>query len=96
MEATEYIILPCVVRDHNAKTAIVIRKGRKFYHIIPMKSGKLTVKKVTEKQFQAYTYASGIKPSDAVAKYLAHSGGHTETALKELVLLRDMLEGTVL
>jgi hypothetical protein len=90
----EGILLPCVVKDHNSKTAIAIRKGRKFYHVIPMKSGKLTVRKLNDNQFSRYAPTS-IKPSDAVKQYLAHSGGHTETALNELLNLQSVLEGTI-
>jgi hypothetical protein len=91
MEA-ETIFLPCVVRDHNSKTAIAIREGRKFFHLIPMKSGKLTVKKLTPKQFWHQYEVTPIDPSQAVAKYLAHSGGHTDTARQELLMLQEVFD----
>lgn len=84
------ITAPSVVIDHNAKTAIVLRVGRKFIHTIPMKSGKLTVRKVTQQQydFRGYT-PMDVGLFEAVEQYLNHSGKHTETALKELLLLQE-------
>jgi hypothetical protein len=86
--------IPCVVKDHNSKTSIVIRQGRKFIHTIPMKSGKLTVKKLTLTQVnnQQFTVLD-IPLDEALTIYLNHSGGHTETALKELMYLQEGFEG---
>jgi hypothetical protein len=83
-------ILPYIVQDHNAKTYLVIRAGRKFIHTIPMKSGKLTVRKITYTQYKAYQFkVLDLDLHTAVDRYLNHSGGHTETALKELMMLKD-------
>jgi hypothetical protein len=76
--------IPCVVKDHNSKTAILFKEGRKFVHFIPMKSGKLTVKRLPIARFYATYQEADILLSHAVYSYLNHSGGHTDTALKEL------------
>lgn len=87
------ITTPIVVIDHNAKTAIVLRTGRKFIHTIPMKSGKLTVRKITEQQYESRGYEMiNIGVYEAVEQYLAHSGGHTDTAKHELLLLREIFD----
>jgi hypothetical protein len=85
MEILEDLVIPCIVKDHNSKTAIVVRSGRKYVHIIPMKSGKLTVKKLTPAQFvkQQYTVLD-IPLQVALKQYMLHSGGYTETARLEL------------
>ena len=73
--------LPSVVKDHNSKTAIVYKQGRKFIYLVPMKSGKLTVIKLTESEFIKKQYTILDTPvSGALATYLRHSGGHTESA----------------
>ena len=73
------------MKDTNSKTAIVVRSGRKYIHVIPMKSGKLTVKRMTPKQYENASYkVMDVDVKVVVEKYLAHSGGHTDTALKEL------------
>lgn len=82
------IVTPCVVIDHNAKTAIVVKAGRKYIHVIPMKSGKLTVKRMTPRQYEQANYkVLEDKLKIALEKYLNHAGGHTDTALKELEIL---------
>ena len=79
------LVTPCVVKDANAKTAIVVKSGRKYIHVIPMKSGKLTVKRMTPRQYENAGYkVMDVEVKVVVEKYLAHSGGHTDTALKEL------------
>jgi hypothetical protein len=84
-------ILPYIVQDHNAKTYLVIRAGRKFIHTIPMKSGKLTIRKLTYTQYKAAQFkVLDLDLRVAIDRFLKHSGGHTETALKELNM---MLEG---
>ena len=83
-------ILPYIVQDHNAKTYLVIRAGRKFIHTIPMKSGKLTVRKITYTQYKAHEFkVLDVDLETAVDRFLNHSGGHTETALKELMLVKE-------
>lgn len=77
--------VPCVVKDHNSKTAIVYKVGRKFLYLIPMKSGKLTVTKLTETQYNKKGYQVFDTPvSGAIIAYLRHSGGHTLTAKQAL------------
>jgi len=81
------MLIPRVVKDHNAKTAILIKEGRKFVHYIPMKSGKLTVKRVPMARFYTLYQDADIPVTHAINTYLKHSGGMTEavtTALKEL------------
>lgn len=77
--------IPCVVVDHNAKTAIVTRAGRKYLYMVPLKSGRLTVRKLTPLQFEA----KGYNPLDtdieeAVDRFIHHSGGLTMAAALEL------------
>jgi hypothetical protein len=80
---------PCVVIDHNSKTAIVVRSGRKYIHVIPMKSGKLTVKRLTPRQYEQAGYTKLEMDIDkALDKFLLHAGGYTDTAKKELEALR--------
>ena len=83
------MLIPRVVKDHNAKTAIMFKEGRKFVHFIPMKSGKLTVKRLLLARFYATYSDADIPLNHAVASYLKHSGGHTDTALKELQIMQD-------
>ena len=77
--------IPSVVKDHNSKTAIVYKQGRKFIYLIPMKSGKLTVTKLTEAEFVKKQYIVLDTPvSSALITYLRHSGGHTTSAKQAL------------
>lgn len=79
------IEVPCVVKDHNSKTAIVYKIGRKFIYLIPMKSGKLTVTKLTESQYNNKKYIVIDTPvSGAIVAYLRHAGGHTLSAKQAL------------
>lgn len=85
------IRVPSVVKDYNSKTAIVIRKGKKYVYLVAMKSGKLTVSKQTFGQFERSGYKElSYMPLDTVlSKYLAHSGGLTDTARKELESIKE-------
>jgi hypothetical protein len=83
------MLIPRVVKDHNSKTAILFKEGRKFVHFIPMKSGKLTVKRLPILRFYTLYQDADIPLAHAVNSYLKHSGGHTDTALKELNLMQD-------
>ena len=77
--------IPSVVKDHNSKTAIVYKQGRKFIYLIPMKSGKLTVTKLTESEFVRKQYTVLDTPvSGALVTYLRHAGGHTMSAKQAL------------
>jgi hypothetical protein len=77
--------LPSVVKDHNSKTAIVYKIGRKFIYLIPMKSGKLTVTKLTESEYTKKRYIVLDTPvSSALVTYLRHAGGHTTSAKQAL------------
>lgn len=87
------MLIPRVVRDHNSKTAILFKEGRKFVHFIPMKSGKLTVKRLPLVRFFNTYQDADIPLERAVTTYIAHSGGHTETALKELTIMQEGFEG---
>ena len=82
------MIIPRVVRDHNSKTAILTKEGRKFVHCIPMKSGKLTVKRFPIARFFMIYQDADIPIEHAVNTYLKHSGGHTDTALNELITIK--------
>lgn len=87
------ITVPSVVINHNAKTAIVYKHGRKFIYTIPIKSGKLTVTKLTEQQFQNKGYVLIDTAIDqAVFKYLNHTGGHTDTAKAVLLGLAGVTD----
>lgn len=80
------IPVPCVVKDYNAKTAIVYKVGRKFIYLIPMKSGKLTVTKLTAFKYVQNNYVVLDTPMEsALFLFLRHSGGHTETAKQALL-----------
>lgn len=82
------MLIPRVVRDHNSKTAILFKEGRKFVHFIPMKSGKLTVKRLPIVRFFTVYQDADIPLEHAVNAYLKHSGGHTEASMKELKLMQ--------
>jgi hypothetical protein len=87
------ITVPSVVINHNAKTAIVYKQGRKFIYTIPIKSGKLTVTKLTEKQFENKGYVLMNTAIDqAVFKYLNHTGGHTDTAKAVLLGMAGIID----
>jgi hypothetical protein len=76
---------PYVVKDHNSKTAVVIREGRKYIFLVAMKSGRLTVTKVTPKQYERAGYV--VVPTEVgavIKRYLGHSAGLTDTAVREL------------
>jgi hypothetical protein len=82
------MLIPRVVKDHNSKTAILFKEGRKFVHFIPMKSGKLTVKRLPIVRFFTVYQDANIPVEHAISSYLKHSGGMTEavsTVLKELI-----------
>jgi hypothetical protein len=82
------MLIPRVVKDHNSKTAILFKEGRKFIHFIPMKSGKLTVKRLPIVRFFTMYQDANIPVEHAVSSYLKHSGGMTEA-------VRTALEGMV-
>lgn len=95
MGGIEGVSIPGVVRDSNSKTAIIIRKGKKYVYLVAMKSGKLTLTKQTFAQFDRNGYKELEGSLDwAVRKYLAHSGGLTDTAKKELVTIQRVF-GTI-
>lgn len=82
------MLIPRVVKDHNSKTAILFKEGRKFIHFIPMKSGKLTVKRLPIVRFFTMYQDADIPVEHAINSYLKHSGGMTEAVskiLKELI-----------
>jgi len=84
--------IPCVVKDHNSKTAIVIKQGRKYIHVVPRSSGKLTVKRYTERQYINQQYQIlDVDLLRAVDSFLAHGAGLTDTATNELTLLREAI-----
>jgi hypothetical protein len=57
-----------------------------------MKSGKLTVTKLTEKQFENQSYKLMDTAIDqAVFLYLNHGGGHTDTAKAVLLGMAERL-----
>lgn len=86
------IQIPSVVKDHNSKTAIVYKVGRKFVYLVPMKSGKLTVVKLTEAQYLKKQYTVLDTPvSGAIIAYLRHSGGHTTTAKQALQSIMEQV-----
>ena len=86
------LTVPCVVKDPNAKTAIVYKVGRKFIYTIPMKSGKLTITKLTESDFLKKKYYVMDTPvSSALLTYLRHAGGHTESAKQALESIREQV-----
>lgn len=79
---TEY---PYVVKDHNSKTAVVIREGRKYIFLVAMKSGRLTVTKLTPKQFEKAGYVTLVTDvKEVINRYLSHVAGLTDTAIREL------------
>lgn len=82
------MVIPRVVRDHNSKTAILFKEGRKFVHFIPMKSGKLTVKRLPLARFYSIYEDASIDVVKAAGAYMNHGGGITEavrTALEEIL-----------
>lgn len=86
---------PVVVKDHNSKTAIITRMGRKYAYVVFMKSGKLTLGKLTfvqlhNKQFKILS----IDAMNAVDQFLAHSGGLTQSARLELEAVKEGLHET--
>jgi hypothetical protein len=84
--------IPCVVVDHNAKTAIITRSGRKYLYMIPLKSGRLTVRKLTPLQFQAKGYESlDTDIHEAVSRFMRHSGGLTTAAEVELEAVKQQV-----
>ena len=87
---TEY---PYVVKDHNSKTAVVIREGRKYIFLVAMKSGRLTVTKLTPKQFEKAGYVTLVTDvKEVINRYLSHVAGLTDTAIKEVEGAKKCLE----
>ena len=83
------MVIPRVVRDHNSKTAILFKEGRKFVHYIPMKSGKLTVKRMPLARFYSMYEDASIDVVKAAGAYMNHGGGITEavrTALNQILI----------
>jgi hypothetical protein len=81
---------PLVVKDHNSKTAIITKVGRKYIHVIPMKSGKLTMKKMTYQQYIKTKFeVLDIPVLTAVHKFLQHAGGYTEAVKTELERVKN-------
>lgn len=84
---------PYVVKDHNSKTAVVLREGRKYIFLVAMKSGRLTVTKLTPKQFEKAGYvALATDVKEVINRYLGHVAGLTDTAIKELEGAKKCLE----
>ena len=81
---------PLIVKDHNSKTAIITKVGRKYIHVVPMKSGKLTMKRMTYQQYiKAKFEVLDIPVLSAVNKFLAHAGGYTEAVNTELERIKN-------
>jgi hypothetical protein len=78
-----------VLIDRNARTAIVLGKGRKLTTLVPMEEGELVVRVLSpedmdERGFRLIDYPF----KRAVRKYLKHSGGisgKARSALKALL-----------
>lgn len=78
-------MMSTVLIDRNARTAIVIREGRKLTHVVPLEEGELVVRTLTiddmrDRMFRALNYP--IKK--AVRQYLRHSGGVSKKARQAL------------
>jgi hypothetical protein len=74
-----------VVKDHNSKTAVVLREGRKYIFLVAMKSGRLTVTKLTHKQFERAGFVTLVTDvKEVIDRYLSHVAGLTDTAIREL------------
>jgi len=87
--------IPVVVKDHNSKTAIITRMGRKYAYVVFMKSGKLTLGKLTPVQIQNKAFKTlAIDTKTAVDQFLAHSGGLTQSARLELEAVKEGLHET--
>lgn len=77
--------MSAVLIDRNARTAIVVRVGRKLTHLVPLEEGELVVRalapaEMAERGFRPLEYP--VKR--AVRKYLKHAGGVSSKARKAL------------
>ena len=80
-----------VVKDRGGRTAIVLSTGRKWTQLVELASGQLTISKVLNGRMDDW------RPLDyplaqAVAKFLAHSGGVSDAARRELLSLLSQQE----
>jgi hypothetical protein len=75
-----------VVKDRSGRTAIVLQAGRKWTQLVELVSGQLTIRKILNERMVDYRPLQ--YPLDqAVNKFLAHSGGVSDAARRELVSL---------
>lgn len=79
-----------VLIDRNRRSAIVLRQGHKYVHLVQMDDGELTTSRLTDEELDD----RGFKPLDyplerAVAHFLAHNGGVSPAARRELASLLE-------
>jgi hypothetical protein len=74
-----------VLVDHNRRTAIVVRMGRKLTHLVPLEEGELVLRSLSPAELAH----RGFRPIDyplkkAVRVYLKHAGGISPKAKQAL------------
>lgn len=74
-----------VLVDHNRRTAIVVRMGRKLTHLVPLEEGELVLRSLSPAEMED----RGFRPLDyqlkkAVRLYLKHASGISTKARKAL------------
>jgi hypothetical protein len=72
---------PVVVWDRERHTAICLGQGPTYVRLIEMRSGELTVSRLTEDDFAARGFAPlAYDVPNAVRRFLAHPGGVSTAA----------------
>lgn len=80
-----------VIIDRNRRSAIITRQGHKFVHLVQLTEGELTTSRLTDEEL----HDRGFQPlpnyplDRAVGLYLAHQGGVSDAARRELTNLLE-------
>jgi hypothetical protein len=65
-----------VIIDCNRRTAIVVSRGRKLLHVVPLEEGELVIRTLSPEDMRSRGFRELDYPlKKAVRKYLRHAGG---------------------
>ena len=79
-----------VLIDCNRRTAIVVSRGRKLLHVVPLEEGELTIRTLAPEDLRDRGFRELEYPiKKAINKYLKHSGGLSAKAKAALKTLKE-------
>lgn len=77
-----------VYRDHQRRTAIVVKSGNVRTHCVQMDEGELQLRAIPDEQFfSRYQFMADYPIDRAIDHYLNHTGGLSDRARAALAVL---------